>query len=307
MFGALPINKPAGLTSRAVCNRIERIVRPDKVGHTGTLDPLATGVLLLAIGSAVRLVEFSHGHAKEYEADFQLGRFSETLDVDSTVHTLDDAPIPTLAEIAAEAAKWMGAVQQVPPKFSAINVSGRRAYDLARKGREFKLAARAVNIHALEIMAYNYPQLTLRIECGSGTYIRSLGSDIARGLGSDAVMSRLVRTRIGPFQLESCAMLDDLVTSENIVDYLRPPQQLIAKIPTIVLNQTQCQDIRHGIPLHLQKRDDEKLVAVDARENLVAVLARAELPTRYRSVRVFHEASDTSQPSTISNPHNPES
>ncbi len=303
----LAIDKPAGRTSRDVCNRIERLVRPDKVGHTGTLDPLATGVLLLAIGSASRLVEFSLGHSKEYEADFQLGMCSETLDIDSTLHPIESAPRPSRGAIEAEMAKWIGNVEQVPPKYSAINVSGRRAYDLARKGREFHLPPREIIVYAIEILAYDYPLLTLRIECGSGTYVRSLGSDIAIGLGSDAVMSRLVRTRIGPYQLSECALLDSLQSPADVAARLRPPQQLIANLPVTVLSSDQCTDIRHGVPLQLNELTEEKIVAMDACDNLVAVLTRAELPGRYRSVRVFHEMSETSQPKTISRPHSPES
>ncbi len=307
MFGVLAIDKPAGRTSRDVCNRIERLVRPDKVGHTGTLDPLATGVLLLAIGSAARLVEFSLGHSKEYEADFQLGATSDTLDIDSAVRPLESPPVLSRHEIVTEMAKWIGNVAQVPPKYSAINVSGRRAYDLARKGKEFELAPRQISIYAIELLTYDYPCLTLRIECGSGTYVRSLGSDIARGLGSDAVMSRLVRTRIGPFKLSDCRSLDALQSSDDVAARLRPPQLLIANLPVIALNQVQCLSIRHGIPLQLNEPTAEKIVAVDAVDNLVAVLTRADLPGRYRSVRVFHETSDTSQPTTMSNPHSPES
>lgn len=303
----LAIDKPAGRTSRDVCNHIERLVRPDKVGHTGTLDPLATGVLLLAIGSASRLVEFSLGHPKVYEADFQLGVCSETLDIDSTQHPIESAPIPGRSEIEAEMAKWIGSVEQIPPKYSAINVSGRRAYDLARKGREFQLPPRKIIVYAIEVLAYDYPLLTLRIECGSGTYVRSLGSDIAIGLGSDAVMSRLVRTRIGPYKLSDCALMESLKSQADVTARLRPPQQLIADLTVIELNADQCSSIRHGVPLQLNEQLNEKIVAVDAFDNLVAVLARAEVPGRYRSVRVFHEMSETSQPKTMSRPHSPES
>lgn len=307
LFGVLAIDKPAGRTSRDVCNRIERLVRPDKVGHTGTLDPLATGVLLLAIGSASRLVEFSLGHSKEYEADFELGVRSETLDIDSTQHPIESAPVPSRGEIEAEMAKWIGSVEQVPPKYSAINISGRRAYDLARKGKKFQLSPREINIYAIEILAYNYPHLTLRIECGSGTYVRSLGSDIAVGLGSDAVMSRLVRTRIGPYKLSDCALLDAFQSQADVAARLRPPHQLIADLSVIVLSADQCSSIRHGVPLQLNEQVNEKIVAVDALDNLVAVLTRTETPGCYRSVRVFHEMSETSQPKMMSRPHSPES
>ncbi len=303
MFGVLPIDKPAVRTSRDVCNRIKRIVRPDKVGHTGTLDPMATGVLLLAIGSASRLVEFSLGHSKEYEADFLLGHRSETLDTEGEVIPLANANEPTREQLQAQAEQWIGRVQQIPPRFSAINVAGRRAYELARKGRDFELPAREINIYAIEIIAYDYPKLTLRIDCGSGTYIRSLGSDILRGVGSDAVMSGLVRTRVGPFTLDDCAQLEQIVTATDVAERLQPPQRLIANMPSLQLTSEQVVSIRHGIPLELVGVAADRLIAIDSQDRLIAVLERVEVlqsagTTRYRSLRVFQESSDNSQPST---------
>ena len=289
MFGVLPVDKPAGLTSRDVCNRIDRYVRPAKVGHTGTLDPLATGVLLLAVGSASRLVEFSLGHHKQYEADFLLGRRSPTLDVEGDVELIPSAPIPSLAQLQDQAASWVGRVKQVPPRFSAINISGRRAYDLARKGRDFELAARDIEIFAIDILVYDYPLLRLQIECGSGTYVRSLGSDIARAVNSDAVMSRLVRTQVGPFQLADCHQLERLTTADAVEQALQPPQLLIANMPTVRLLAEQVAQIRNGIPLEFETSSAERLIATDGQDRLVAVLEQTDLSAaRYRSLRVFH-------------------
>ncbi len=312
MFGVLPIDKPAVRTSRDVCNRIERIVRPDKVGHTGTLDPMATGVLLLAIGSASRLVEFSLGHSKEYVAEFLVGHRSETLDTEGEVIPVPESHTPTRDQLQAQVERWIGRVQQIPPKFSAINVAGRRAYQLARKGRDFELPAREIHIHAIDIIAYEYPKLTLRIDCGSGTYIRSLGSDILRGVGSDAVMSRLVRTRVGPFSLGDCAPLEQIVTADDVAERLQPPQRLIANMPSLQLTQEQVINIRHGIPLELDNVATNRLFAIDSQDKLIAVLERVEAAqsadtTRYRSLRVFQESNATSQPSSSSKPHSPES
>ena len=312
MFGVLPIDKPPVRTSRDICNRVDRIVRPDKVGHTGTLDPMATGVLLLAIGSASRLVEFSLGHSKEYEAEFLLGQRSESLDTESEVVFLPAAHQPSREQLQAQIEPWIGKVMQVPPKFSAINVAGRRAYDLARKGRDFQLAAREINIYAIDIIDYEYPSLRLRIDCGSGTYIRSLGSDIAQGVGSDAVMSRLVRTRVGPFTLDDCVQLDELDTASDVAEHLRPPQLLIADMATVRLDPAQVERIRHGIPLELAMPSPAlpRLIAVDLQEQLIAVLERVETDSslpRYRSLRVFQESTATSQPSISNKPHKPES
>jgi tRNA pseudouridine55 synthase len=306
MFGVLAINKPATWTSRDAVNRVQGIVRPSKVGHTGTLDPMATGVLLLAVGRASRLVEFSHGYSKRYEADFELGRTSDTLDTDGDVQLLEDAPIPTRDELQSEAERWIGNVQQIPPKYSAINVQGRRAYDLARQGKTFDLKSRPVTIHQIEILEYTYPRFRLRIHCGTGTYVRSLGSDIARGLNSDAVMSRLVRTQIGPFTLQDCVELAKLVSPQDVLAHLRPAQMLLADMSHVVLTPELAQRIRNGLPIDLGSQSEDRLAALDESHRLVAVLDRTPQGV-YRSLRVFHNENETIQPHTIKTPHNPES
>lgn len=307
MWGVLPVNKPAGMTSRDVCNRIEKLVRPIKVGHTGTLDPMATGVLLVAVGAATRLVEFSHGHSKDYEADFLLGVRSSTLDTTAELEYLTAPDQPTQAALLAEIERWIGCVQQAPPKFSAVHVAGRRAYDLARRGTDFELPTRAVEIHDLNLTEYAYPHFTLQITCGSGTYIRSLGHDIAQGLGTAGVMCRLVRTRVGPFKLDDCVTLDALSTREQVGNRLMPPQLLIADMETLVIDTHQCQRIRHGQPLQLSNQQCARWIAVDEQQTLVAILERTAAADSYRSLRVFQAETATPQPSKISSPHKPES
>lgn len=312
MFGVLAIDKPGGMTSRDVVNRIQKIVRPVKVGHTGTLDPLATGVLLLAIGPATRLVEFSQESSKGYEADFRFGQQSDTLDVEGTVVPLPQTIPPTQEALLAEVGRWIGKVEQVPPRFSAVHVGGRRAYDLARQGEDFELKPRPVEIHSIDVQNYAYPRMTLRIECGSGTYIRSLGSDIARRLGSDAVMSRLVRTNVGAIALADCVQLDALSTPECVTEHLHPPQVLLETLPQVTLVEGACRRIRNGQPLATTEvsvpadSPCERFAAVDEQEQLVAVLQRVE-DGRYRSLRVFQRDRDTSQPSISRTPQSPES
>ena len=296
MLGVLTIDKPAGKTSRDVVNHIQRIVRPAKVGHTGTLDPLATGVLLVAVGSATRLVEFSHDADKEYDAEFQLGCSSDTLDVDGNVQPLVDPPIPTLEQLAEETRRWLGRVQQTPPRFSAVHVQGRRAHELARRGEAFELPPREVTIHALDILEYDPPHLRLRIVCGSGTYVRSLGSDIARGLGTDAVMSRLTRTRVGPIALAGCVGIDAIRSAVDVGRHLRPALCLAAHLPMIALDDDLCRRLRLGQPLPpMGEVSAPRVAALDGRGELVAVLERVDDATRdecdatatYRSLRVL--------------------
>ncbi len=205
MFGLLVLDKPSGVTSRRVVDRVLRFVRPTKVGHAGTLDPLAAGVLLLGLGQATRLVEYVHELPKQYQATFLLGRSSTTEDIDGEITELPDAVPPTREQIEQAADTLRGDIQQRPPAFSALKVAGRRAYELARAGETPELAPRGVRINRLTITRYDYPELCLDVECSSGTYVRSLGRDLAERAGSAAVMSALVRTAIGPFTLAEAA------------------------------------------------------------------------------------------------------
>src|SRR6478609_12096076 len=210
MFGLLNVDKPAGITSRDVVNRVQRLVRPHKVGHAGTLDPLATGVLVIAIGPATRLIEYVQRMPKSYQGTFLLGRTSDTEDVEGNVVELPHTPVPSRDDILAAIPRFLGTIEQRPPAFSALKVAGQAAYKLARRGEAVELAARPVEIISIDLVRYEYPELELRVRCGSGTYIRSLGRDLAEALGSAAVMSQLRRIAIGPFQVEESLQLADL-------------------------------------------------------------------------------------------------
>lgn len=308
MFGVFAIDKPAGLTSRWTVNRVERLVKPERVGHTGTLDPLATGVLLMAIGSATRLVEFSHLQSKGYEAEFMLGHSSDTLDVEGIVTATPQAAPVTLEQLTAELPNWLGEIAQTPPKFSAVHVGGKRAYELARKGAEFEVAPRTVQINSLELLSLTDERFTLRIDCGTGTYIRTLGSDIAQRLGSDAVMTRLVRTRVGEILLEQCTSLEQLQLLADracLANALLPPNCLVASLPKVELDSERSIKIRHGIPISLELDLPGPLAAVDDQGELVAILERRD--GIYRSLRVFQKTNDTPQPNSSNKPHSPES
>lgn len=248
MFGLLNLNKPPGVTSRDVVNQVQRLVKPHKVGHAGTLDPLATGVLVVCIGPATRLTEYVQQSPKHYVGTFLLGKRSNTEDIEGAVETLDSPPIPTEEEIRDVLPRFLGEIQQTPPAFSALKLKGQRAYDLARKGAAVDLAPRPVMIHALALLHYEYPQFTLDVRCGSGTYIRSLGRDIARALGTEAVMSSLQRRAIGAFQVEQ-AIDPESLTRDNLTTYLRPPQEAVAELPAIALHPEELEHFRHGRPI----------------------------------------------------------
>ena len=283
MFGLLNIEKPPGLTSRDAVDQVQRLVRPWRAGHAGTLDPLATGVLIILVGPATRLTEYLHRYDKEYEAQFLLGQISDTEDVTGAVQPLSDAPRPTEAAIQGAAALLVGEIQQRPPAFSALRVGGRRAYDLARRGQPAALPTRPVVVHGIEIVRYDYPLLELRVRCGTGTYVRSLGRDLAESLGTGATMSRLCRTRIGPFPLDQSVALSRLSSAEEVANHLHPPHTAIQGLPTVTLDARQARDLSFARPLTLAVDPQSELAAVNADGELLAVLA-------YRPTGTWHPA-----------------
>jgi tRNA pseudouridine55 synthase len=273
MFGVLAVNKPAGLTSRDCVNRVQRLIKPCKVGHAGTLDPLATGVLVLCIGRATRLVEFVQQQEKLYRGTFLLGRSSPTEDTEGEITQLENPPVPTREEIDAVIPEFTGSIQQVPPIFSALKVKGERSYRLAREGKEVKLESRTIQIDELQVVSYDYPNLVLDIKCGSGTYVRSLGRDVARRLGTEAVMSALVRTGIGSYSLESACALDD-ISLDTLPSLMVPAVTAVAHLPVLELDDDAIEEIRNGRPLENESKSTaERIAAVDKDGRLLAVLA----------------------------------
>jgi tRNA pseudouridine55 synthase len=271
MFGLLNLNKPPGVTSRDVVNQVQRLVRPHKVGHAGTLDPLATGVLVVCVGPATRLMEYVQRMPKRYVGAFLLGRQSPTEDVEGEVEVLANPPIPTSEQINEALPGFLGEILQTPPAFSALKLQGRRAYELARKGAAVELAPRPVTIHELAVSSYDYPNLTLDIRCGSGTYVRSLGRDLARVLGTQAVMSALERRAIGVFRVEE-AVSPAVLTAENLAAHLQPPQLALSDLPTIVLNAGEREHFRHGRTIANRFGvSSSEAAAVDEQGQLVAV------------------------------------
>mgnify|MGYP000896870994 FL=1 len=245
LCGLLNLAKPAGITSRDVVNRVLRLVRPAKVGHCGTLDPLAEGVLVVAVGTATRLVQYVQRLPKSYTGTFLLGRTSQTEDVEGEVRELPGAAVPSLDALRQAACALTGTIQQRPPAFSALKIQGRPSYALARAGKSVRLEPRAVEVYALEVTAYDYPSLTLEIRCGSGTYVRSLGRDLAESLGTGAVMSQLVRSAVGSFRLAEALSLDAL-TPQTLPASLLPPVRGAESLPQRVLGSAELDALQHG-------------------------------------------------------------
>jgi tRNA pseudouridine55 synthase len=291
MFGLLNLDKPAGMTSRDVVNRVQRLIKPHKVGHAGTLDPLATGVLVVAVGPATRLVEYVQRMEKMYCGTFLLGRTSDTEDVEGQVVELPNAPVPTKEQLHAALSQFIGTIQQRPPAFSALKVAGQRAYDLARRGDVVELAARPIEVHAIDILRYAYPELELRVRCGSGTYIRSLGRDLARAVGTDAVMSVLRREAIGPFRVAD-AMQPDNLSAESILRGLLPATWAVNGMPRLEASAADVARLSKGQPIfNRHALAGSEIAAIDSTGNLAAILVPAGEGT-LRPTKCF-VASDT--------------
>lgn len=248
--GLLNLDKPKGLSSRAIVDCVARLVRPTKSGHAGTLDPLATGVLVVCVGASTRLVSFVQEQRKEYHAVFLLGCTSDTDDVTGTVTQTENAPVPERAAVERLLQEFIGEVDQVPPQFSAAHVQGERAYRLARKGKPVELSSRKVTIYRNEIISYAHPRLELAMECSSGTYVRSIGRDLGIRLGCGAVMSELKRTRIGEFKLADAISIDRL-QAEGVAPHLIAPRAAVSHLPQLPCTREELQEIRQGKPIPL--------------------------------------------------------
>lgn len=214
--GIIAINKPKDWTSFDVVNKIKYMVKPNKVGHLGTLDPMATGVLLVTIGKATRLFDIMQEKQKTYLATFEFGYETDSLDGTGKV-VKSSKNIPTKQEIENILYKFIGELNQIPPLYSAKSVNGVRAYELARRGETFELKPKKVVVYDIKLVKFENNKLVLEIVCGSGTYIRAIGRDIAYELQTFATMTELIRTKVGKFDLKDCKQISE-IDSKNVYD-----------------------------------------------------------------------------------------
>jgi tRNA pseudouridine55 synthase len=269
--GLLVLDKPGGMTSREAVDRALRwFPRGTRVGHTGTLDPLATGVLVLCVGTATRLTEYVQRMGKTYRTGLRLGARSDTDDADGTITPAPVERPPDRDEVLRRLAEFVGALDQVPPAHSAAKVTGRRAYDLARRGEEVSLQPRRVEVYGIDLLGYEYPQLELEVRCGKGTYIRSLARDLGERLGCGALVETLRRTRVGPFEPGGAVPLD--ADAATVRSRLLPVSAAVAELPGVTLDPGEVVRLRQGqaVPLPGDAAGDEVAV-YDGAGGLVAV------------------------------------
>jgi len=243
MDGLLIIDKPVGPTSHDIVYKAKRLLKA-KVGHTGTLDPLASGVLPLLVGRATRLARFLQSEDKEYVAEIELGTSTDTCDREGRV--IGQAPVPELSneQLVHVLSSFQGKIHQQPPIYSAIKVQGRKLYEFARRQVEVTPPERTVEIHALELLGWDGGKMQLRIECSAGTYIRSMARDIGERIGCGGFLTALDRTRSGAFHRSNATPLSQLADSWR--DRLIPLESLLPDLPRIDLDEASATRIRHG-------------------------------------------------------------
>ena len=260
MDGILNINKPAGKTSFAVVAMVKRLTGEKHVGHAGTLDPMATGVLPVCLGQATRLVEYLMDTTKTYRAEIELGVSTDSYDREGAVTQKCDASAVTLAQIETALNSFRGVITQIPPMYSAVKHQGKPLYELARAGIDVERKARTAKIYSLEIRDWQNPFLTIEVNCGKGTYIRSLANDLGQALGCGATLSALERSRCGIFDI------NEAVTPENLEEACRggywesllyPMDSILSLWETAIVSAEKAQSIRNGALVSLAENNHE--------------------------------------------------
>ncbi|MEW9093892.1 MAG: tRNA pseudouridine(55) synthase TruB [Clostridiaceae bacterium] len=245
MNGVLNIFKPSGITSFDVVRMVKKAANTKKVGHTGTLDPLASGVLPICLGNATKIVDYIMNESKIYKATLKLGVVTDTYDKEGKI--LKEETINLESKIVEECIKsFQGSIEQVPPMYSALKVNGKRLYQLAREGIEVERKARKINIYSIDILNVDLPYVTFQVHCSKGTYIRSLCYDIGEKLGVGASMWALERVKTGIFNIKDSLHIDNL-NSENINEYLVPIDEALSKYESITIEEVYEKLLVNGV------------------------------------------------------------
>ena len=245
MNGIVIIDKPEGWTSQDVVSKLRGVLHTKRIGHGGTLDPMATGVLPVFVGRATRGVEFFEHAEKTYEAVLRLGITTDTEDIAGTVLTQRPVEV-SRAQLEAALQQFRGEIQQIPPMYSALKINGQKLCDLARKGKEVERKPRTITIHALECLSFDGNRARLRVHCSKGTYIRTLCKDIGQALGCGGCMEALRRVKAGSYTIAEAVPLRQLVDSEDPERFLRPVDSMFPQYPAVDLTQKQETRCRNG-------------------------------------------------------------
>lgn len=290
LTGLLNINKPKGITSHDVVARVRKLARQRKVGHAGTLDPMATGVLLVCLGQATRLIEYLMDSRKQYRATIHFGRTTDTLDAEGRLVAENDPSGLTESRLRALLPAFQGDIQQYPPIFSALKQGGQPLYKKARAGQPVEVEPRPVTIHALTWLAWDPPELTVEVTCSAGTYIRALARDLGQAAGPGAHLSALTRLASGPWTIDQAVPLAELEDSSDWQTYLHPADRAIAHLPRVTLDEEATGRVSQGQQTCLQENQEFDLVrAYTPAGKFLAILTPVEADDKlWRPKKVFN-------------------
>ena len=274
--GALVVDKPVGMTSHDVVQAIRNGTGLRRAGHTGTLDPRASGVLVILVGPAVRLSEYVSASDKRYQAIIRLGGSTDTFDAEGLVTLTKDPVSVTEAQFEEALKTFVGEIEQTPPPYSAVKVQGRKAYEMAREGEQVDLAPRKITVHHLEVLEWTPPEVVIDVHCSSGTYVRSLANDLGVMLGCGAYLIGLRRTKSGRFSLRDSVplrKLQEAFTAGNWYQYLIPAAEALGDWPAIELSPDDVEGVRHGHRVKVVGDPTEtKVRGVSTQGELVALM-----------------------------------
>jgi tRNA pseudouridine55 synthase len=288
--GVLVVDKPVGLTSHDVVQVVRKGTNIRRAGHTGTLDPRASGVLVILIGPAVRLSEYVSASDKRYQAVVRLGASTDTYDADGRI--LSTSPVDKLTEAQFETAlqTFVGEIEQIPPPYSAIKIKGRKAYEMAREGEEIDLAPRRIKVYSLELLEWAPPEAVIDVYCSSGTYVRSLAHDLGEKLGVGAHLIGLRRTKSGRFTLRDAVPLRrvrEAFEDGTWYQFLIPAAEALSDWPSIELSQEQVEAIRHGHRIISEPMEQAMIRGVSEQGELVALLEYIPESNEWQPKKVF--------------------
>ena len=288
--GVLVVDKPIGMTSHDVVQIIRRGTGIRRAGHTGTLDPRASGVLVVLIGPAVRLSEYVSASDKRYQATIRLGSATDTYDAEGVVTSSGSIENITEEQFVDSLQTFIGEIEQVPPPYSAVKVQGRKAYEMAREGEEVELAPRKIQVYSLDLLEWDSPEAVVDVFCSSGTYVRSLANDLGAALGCGAHLVGLRRTKSGRFTLRDAVplrRLQEAFTAGNWYKNLIPAAEALGDWPSVELDADQVELIRHGHRVPADPDSEEWARGISEQGDLVALLDLDKETMEWQPKKVF--------------------
>lgn len=290
MNGIILVDKPQDWTSHDVVAKLRGVLHERRIGHSGTLDPLATGLLVVFVGRATRAVEFAEADSKEYITGLHLGVSTDTQDITGNIVASSGA-LPDEAALRKVIGRFIGDIEQIPPMYSAIKIGGKKLYELARRGESVERAPRKITVSAIDIAGRDGDDYILNISCSKGTYVRTLCSDIGEALGCGACMSSLRRTRAGAFSVDEAHSLADIEAAARegrLSDIILPVDTLFASFPKLTVSQSAAKRLKNGNIIKISAEDGDYRVYSDPEEFLL--LGRVE-GGKLKTIKSFYEVS----------------